>query len=60
MGNTFRLSTIAVVVTSTDGFFAGKNELFKDAAMKGDVELVKHLVTLEEVKIDLSNDQRAG
>jgi hypothetical protein len=27
---------------------------------KGDVELVKRLMTLEEVKIDLPNDQRAG
>ncbi len=59
-GSTFRLSSTVIVVTSTDGSFAGKNELFKDVAMEGDVKLMNCLVTLEEVKIDLPNDQKVG
>jgi hypothetical protein len=54
------LSSTVIVVTSTDGSFAGKNELFKDVAMEGDVKLMNCLVTLEEVKIDLPNDQKVG
>ncbi len=59
-GSTFRLSSTIVVVTFINGSFVGQNELFNDVAMEGDVELVKCLMTIEEVKIDLPNDQRAG
>jgi hypothetical protein len=54
------LSSTIVVVTFINGSFVGQNELFNDVAMEGDVELVKCLMTIEEVKIDLPNDQRAG
>jgi hypothetical protein len=62
-GSTIRSSSSsssAAAAASADGSSADKNELLKDAAKGGDVELVKRLVTLEEVKIDLPSEQRAG
>ncbi|CAM6073897.1 unnamed protein product [Sphagnum tenellum] len=61
-GNTIRSSSSssAAAAASADGSSADKNELLKDAAKGGHVELVKRLVTLEEVKIDLPSEQRAG
>jgi ankyrin repeat protein len=60
-GNTIRSSSSSsAAAASADGSSADKNELLKDAAKGGHVELVKRLVTLEEVKIDLPSEQRAG
>ncbi len=59
-GSTIRSSSSAAAAASADGSSAEKNEFLKDAAKGGDVELVKRLVKLEEVKIDLPSEQRAG
>jgi len=60
-GGTIRSSSSSSsAAASADGSSADKNELLKDAAKGGHVELVKRLVTLEEVNIDLPSEQRAG